>query len=317
MAKGHVGRLHETAKMMSSRESNRAVYKHHAIISPPPGTLVDVDAPERALNAAFHTIRDILDVIGAEGFVYYHPLSGDAEHEDDRGKWKKRLFNDREWSDVRAELEMRPHFHLVVCTPHLPGGDVTRAIHERTGWLLHRITERNGSPISLGDLDDVARAVTYCLSHTGIEERANGNYRAAQRCYGPAPHDCLPVDEETDELATYACHQAAPETLGLSTENIECRQEMPEDERTELDEFTPDSGDGELDETATSSTIETAGTVPCGSALCSVDDADRLLDDPDWCQQARYVDEARETKQAWEAAGGWQNWLGWEDTQPD
>lgn len=318
-AKGHVGRLHEAAKMMSSREGNRAVYKHHAIISPPPGTIVDADAGD-PIDEAFHAVRDVLEAIGAEGFVYYHPLSGSQEHEDDRGKWKSRLFNDREWSDVREELEMRPHFHCVVATPHFPGGQVTKEIERQTGWVLHRITERNGSPVSLGDLEDVARAVTYCLSHTGIEARENGNYRAAMRCYGPAPHDCLPLDEETEELANYAANQAAPETLGLSTGSIECRQEVPEDERADLDDWQLENldgdGDGNLEEDLTS-TPATTGMVPCGCGLCSIDDADELLNDPEWCEQARYVDEARETKRAWDAAGGWQAWIGWEDDPPD
>jgi hypothetical protein len=172
LAKGHVGRLHEAAKMMSSREGNRAVYKHHAVVSPPRGLFVDADDP---LNAAFHAVRDFLDAIGAEGFVYYHPFSGSDDHQDNRGEWKQRLFQDRDWEgDIRDELEMRPHFHVVCVTPHFPDGDVTAGIHDRTDWVLHRITQRNGSPVSLGDLEDVARAVTYALSHAGIDTRETG-----------------------------------------------------------------------------------------------------------------------------------------------
>lgn len=311
---GHVGRLDEAARMMSSREGYDAVYKHHVIVGLRRPFLVDADDP---LEEALHLIRDMMDDMDAEGFVYYHPYSGNQDHEDDRGKWKQRLFQDREWDDVREELEMRPHFHLVVVSPHIPGGQVTKAIYDRTGIIIHRVTERNGSPVSLADLDSVARAVTYCLSHTAIDTRGEGNNRAIMRCYGPAPHDCLPLNDDTVRKATRAVHKAAPDTLGLSTGSIECRAERPADEREVPEEYlSADDGDGEgagLDET--SSTTE-SNMVPCGSELRSIDDAEDLLKDDQWCTRARHVEEAREAKREWEAAGGWRGWVEW-DPPPD
>jgi hypothetical protein len=307
---GHVGRLDEAARMMSSREGYDAVYKHHVIFALPRPFLVDADEP---LEEALNLIREMLDIIDAEGFVYYHPYSGSQEHEDDRGKWKKRLFQDRDWEgDVREELEMRPHFHAVVVSPHIPGGEVTKRIYDRTGIILHRVTERNGSPVSLGDLDSVARAVTYCLSHTAIDTRGAGNNRAIMRCYGSAPHDCLPLNDETVRQATGAVHTAAPDTLGLSTGSIECRAERPADEREIPEEYlgADDDGDGAgLEES--SSTTE-SNMVPCGSELRSIDDADQFLEDEQWCTNARYVEEAREAKREWDEAGGWRAWVDWD-----
>lgn len=311
-AKGHVGRLHEAAKMMSSRaDVDGAVFKHHCILSPPKDWFLDSESP---LDDTFHIVRDILREIGAEGFVYYHPWSGSDDHQDDRGAWKNRLFQDRDWEgDVREEIEARPHFHVIAVAPRWPGGDITTAINEATGWVNHRITERNGSNKSLGDLSAVARAVTYCLSHTGIDSRGDGNNRAAMRGYGTALHDCLPLDSSTEESAAKAVHDAAPHTLGLATGAIECRAELPEEEAASLDEF---EGDGEGDDS--DATDESPGMVPCGRGLSDIDDAE-FIDEPSWRSTAKFADEAVEAREAWEEANGWEGWIErkQQDTPPD
>lgn len=300
-APGHVGRIHEAAKMMSS-SLDTAVYKHHAIISPDPELYVDADDP---LNEAFHAVRDIMSSINMQGVVYYHPYRGaeGEEHKDDRGEWKKRLFSDRNWEgDVREELERRPHFHVVGACPWFPGGEVTKAIEEQTGWILHRITERNGSPVSLGDMGAVARAVTYCLSHTGIDTDGDAN-QAQYRAYGSAYHNAA-YYSKTERAAKKAVKWAAPDTLGLSTVGLECKKELPEEE-ADLD---PDIDDLDGDSDSTSD-ADDSGMVTCGADPVDIDSAEEFVEDPDWQQTAKFAEDAQTTLDAWREAGGWRGWV--------
>ncbi len=302
-APGIVNRIMSAAKMKEG-----AQYKHHVAVSPPPDLLVDIEeaSDDTAEDAIISMLQNFMREIGMDGIVVYHPWSGDneksfEENHDDIGEWKKRLFSDRDWhGDVREELQHRPHFHIIGTCPWFPGGDVTKRIHERTGWVFHRITKKNGSPVSLGNYKSVARAVTYALSHTGIDTEGDRN-RYVHGKVGSAYHN---ADDRNLPKSTEAVHEVAPETLGIPSFQIECKNDLPEEEADH------DEADAlEASESEESSSEETSSRVTCGGGVENIDKAD-FVEDEDWQQTALHADRAVEAREEWKDAGGWKGWVG-------
>lgn len=310
---GHVSKIQSAAKMKSAASGDGTpIYKHHVVLSPPKGILVDSEDP---LDTMFKTaVKGFFDAVDADGHAYYHPWQGDTDdHEDDRGKWKHRLFNGRSWEgDVLEELQPNPHFHLVIACPWVPGGDVVDYVHKKTGWVIKRITERNGSPVSLGDMESVARAGSYSISHVGLERRESGWY-AAMRAYGSAYHS---ADDRHDAEAEDAVREAAPETLGIPDWTLECRNTVPEEEAdTERDGPDPDEGEGEGADPETPDDAE-PDMATCYGSLELVGSAEETIEDPEWQRAALYAEEALEALRRWREAGGWRGLLE-EDPPPD
>jgi len=296
-----VSRVMQAAKM-----KNGAVYKHHGVISPPPDLLVDADDPE---GACIDMIQDLLRTIDFDGVVLYHPWSGadddgDVE-QDDRGEWKKRLFADREWEgDVREELEHRPHFHVIGACSWFPGAGVTDRVYDETGWLIHRITERNGSPVSLGTMESVARAVTYALSHVGIDCRGEAN-RYVRGKVGSAYHA---ADQRLHDDAREVVNYVAPDTLGVPKMDVECRAEALEAETDHDIEDLLEQADDAEEGTDAEPTDDDPEVVPCSGRLVDPEDAEEFVTDEDWQQTALHAEAALEVVDKWREAGGWQAW---------
>ena len=204
---------------------------HHLVISPPAHFQPDSDPSwERALEI----VKEILAAADLEGFIFYHPFRG--MDGDDRGEWKRRLFSERDFADIEDELRFAPHFHAVVVGHEVPGGQVTRSLEAATDWVLHRIT-KEGTNVSIYDHYDLARAVTYCLSHTGIYETEHQK-RAACRSTGRNLTQRLsfdPDENEEDQLlldqSDAVVRSVAPTTLGLPYQSLACTVEYhPEDD---------------------------------------------------------------------------------------
>lgn len=308
-APGIVSKIMGAAKMKDG-----AQYKHHVAVSPPADLFVDEDHPEQAIG---RMLQQFMAEIDMDGVILYHPYSGKSDdetgfaenHNDDRGEWKHRLFEGRSWGDVRDELQHRPHFHIIGTCNHFPGGDVTAELYRRTGWVFHRITERNGSPVSLGDMNAVARAVCYAISHTGIDTREDGlggesnRYLKWRKGSAYDAHDGRNID-----AAREAVYRVAPDVLGIPSMDVSCRSEVPEDEcEHDHDHIEDLDGDGGLEDGSTSTTEP--GMTTCKSALVDVDDAD-FVEDENWQRSALYYEEAVEARQKWDEAGGWQGWSG-------
>jgi predicted nucleic acid-binding Zn-ribbon protein len=304
-AKPIVSRLQSAAKMKSAASDGTAVYKHHGVFSPDPEQVVDEEDAVEAVKDCMDAVADYLRTIDAEGIVIYHPFRGAGEHGDDIGEWKKRVASGRNWEgDVADEVVFSPHFHVICVTPHFPGGDLTRYVHERTGWIVKRITgqHKGDSRISLSDMESVARAVTYCLSHCGIDTTGDNN-RYLHKKIGSAYHN---ADDRHHDEAAEAIRAVAPRTLGVRSANVECKNDVPAEEReNEFDEPTPDDADGDAADPST----EDDGMATCRGELVSVDKAD-FISRESWQQQAIHAADAVEAKRAWEQAGGWQGWSG-------
>lgn len=301
-----VSRIQEAAKMKSAAMDDKTpVYKHHVIVSPPHDWYADVDDPTEELLQVGHRIMDAIDMDGIEVYHGWRGASDEGEPTDDRGEWKKRLFNDRTWDDVREEIEPSPHLHLIGACPWVPGGDVTAAVHEATDWIIHRVTERNGSAVSLGDMSSVARAVSYCLSHCALDtsgERTRSLYRRHGSAFTNA--DLRTLDEAREAVA-----HVGRETLGLPAASVECRSTVADD-GDDLDHLD-DVDDGDGDDDGADEQDADDNTRTCRGQLSMIDEADDDLDDEEWCRSVpdNNLEHLRETYEEWQAVGGWQGWI--------
>lgn len=317
-APGIVARIQSAAKMKEG-----AVYKHHGVISPPPETYIDAEHPEQA---ALDAVGDMMERIDFDGIALYHPWSGkndedrfDDEHDDDQGEWKKRIGSERDWfGDVREDLQHRPHIHVIGATSWFPGGDVTDYIHDQTGWVIHRITERNGSAISLSDPESIARAVCYALSHTAIDTREDGfggeydtfvRKKKGSAYHAPNDSDPHPSHEQNLREAEEAVAKVAPDVLGVPSANIECKVSVEDVEDEHKDHHAEDHLDAEGDGESTPSSDDSSSTKvrKCRGDLVDVDDAD-FVEDEKWQRRAEHADEAVQVREEWKKSGGWEAW---------
>lgn len=298
---GIVARLVKTAKMMSG-SSGKSIKFQHWTASPPDDWMVKAEDP---LEKTQQTLKRICKrVFDANGISAYHPYRGDREEpdagsglRDDRGQWKDRVMSGREWEDVRDELDVSPHFHMVLCAEYIPVG-ITEKIEEETGWVFKRITKR-GSNVSIGsDLESLARVVTYVMSHTGIrtDYGADGSNHAAYTEWGTQDGRVYDDDRVAADLAV---RTVAPRTLGIPGKKVECKRQVPEELRAldRVDAYrNTTASDSSSSETSSSPTddLEQAsgdsGTlVPCDGRIWDISNLPGLLAAEDF--QARIRDD--------------------------
>jgi hypothetical protein len=307
-------RLLSLLKLEQSR--NGRAFPHHLAISPPSGWLADADDQREALEAGFDAVRGIMDALGIQGVAFYHPYRGKDEHRDgadDRGEWSKRLFSDRDWQgDVRDDLKVSPHFHVIAVSPFIPGGQATKRLHDETGWIVERIADDDsGRSIGRsGDIDrDLAGVVSYALSHTGIYETESGDNKSAYRYIG-ADLNGIHVDQDTEEKAERLVREVAWKTLGIPSANMVCGSDVARvagdcgsecehdhgagDVEHVDDETSAGAGGGDDRETEETPEEPTGGTVErdeCDGELVSLGAAPKKLESEEWVQNAVYVDE--------------------------
>jgi len=292
-----------TARMMSKKLGGVSVKKHHVVISPPDDWYLEASDP---LDRTFGVIKEILAPIGAEGACFYHGWAGNEEQDTDIGQWKKRVFADRDWEDVRQELMPRPHFHLLVVCPFFPGQDFTDRVHSETGWVIHRVADEETGG-SLDTLKKFAKAATYCPSHTSIDTRGDGYNRAQIRRFGSTWHDASVYDNQRWK-AEYAVRSVAPKTLGIPAKEIRCESTNRNSEGgiELLDEYTgsSDSADDLADGCNDSCDADDHDDNQdpderdmCKGALVPISEAPDYLDDDDWIETCPHIDRLREVYQ--------------------
>lgn len=313
----------ELGAVRAVRDHNRADHQryHHWVAVAPEDWRLEADD---VLDRTRKVIRDIVYALDHDALVFYHPWSGsgyDDEEGDDRGAWKERLFNGREWAgDVREELEFRPHFHIISVGNTVPGGDFTRELYNETGWIFSRITKSEDSNVSLYDDKDLAAAVTYCLSHAAIDvgAGADGSAQRTYRRFGTVINDPdVEPDEDAKLLHDRNVREAATRTLGISMKEQFCYSDVlegggdPEQSiRSRIQaQAAPDpvagAGDDDNLPDAPNDVLEVeAADDPgelkeCEGRLIHLTDARDLLQDDDWVEQAEHVDELRETLDEW------------------
>jgi hypothetical protein len=296
-------KLEATRRYLESSRSGWDGYKfHHLSISPPEGFETFTN---EALDRTFEILKEVLSELGVDtGVIFYHPYRG--EDGDDRGAWKKRLFEGLEWDGVRDELEHSPHFHVVAIAKHVDGGYVTKAIEEQTGWLVERITKGEDSSVSIYDKYDLCRVVSYCLSHTGLYETDDGGTRAAYRYFGRAAN--LPAEEHIEREIDAAMRSVTPRTLGLSWSSVACAEDR--DGREPQDWLVADTSAAFRSGVSYDDDQEEAGEQEppegkCGGRLLHLSRAPEFLEDEDWMSAAPRAEELADT------------WVEWRDNLDD
>jgi hypothetical protein len=288
-------------------------YFHHLTISPPDDWILDHD-PETVYKRTKEVVKRVMDELGIGGIPIYHPYRGSEEQPgDDMGEWSKRVFNDRDWEgDVAEEVEFSPHFHVVGVSPHVDVS-VTAAVEEATGWVIHRITQGD-SGVSVGNDFDLARVVSYCLSHAGVYQDGNGDSQAAY--YPNVIHRSrdVTIKEQTRDEMDEIVRSVAPQTLGIDYSSVACYREVPKGEGGNMTvtlagaSADDDPDDGETSEESDEQDAPDPGDGPemekCEGKLLSFKKAPEYLQDDDWRANAPLAHRLEERYREWRRSRG-------------
>lgn len=227
---------------------------HHLSISPPLGWYRDLAAAGLSLQEAQDVTQDIVKSILAElraqGVLVRHSFRGADDNGlndeyDDRGLWKERLYHQRDWhGDVRGDLAWKPHYHAVVVADrihvtnepedpdHRP--NLSTVVERETGWSIHRIEGRDGKK-SIEDDGQMARVLTYALSHADIRRNvgANDNNQSQVWTVGSfhektvASHEDFVARDSDIDWAAAKVRDAAEDVLGLQSASTDCNASIP------------------------------------------------------------------------------------------
>jgi len=317
-AENQLARLQTVAKTMHAR-LGVPILKHHVTFSPPEDWFLEASNP---LNRTFRAVNEALEPMHAEGTVMFHGFRG--VDGDDMGAWKERLFNDRSWPDVRSELRPSGHFHGILLSPWIPGGEITKRVYEQTGWVIERIR-------GLPTIEAAAESLAYSLSHTTLYEQ-NGQMQAQYRQFGSMMHDeSINIYEHTEREAERAVRSVAPRVLGVKPNNLRCSQPVPDEEHQsdyqirrsasysssdsspdhdDEDEGDSSATDGEqpdgagseqgLSESSPDDSHGDTGPM-CRGALRPISEAHRFLDDDDWVDDALFAEQLQRELNEWKA----------------
>lgn len=290
-------------------------------------------------NRMFQATYDIMDELDIQGIVIYHP--GVGKDGDDRGFWKDFLGTRTDWLEAREELMHHPHVHVLGVSEFVPGEGVTELVEAETEWVINRITrggDDSDDNVSLGDNLDLARAVTYSLSHCGIYETDGGQMRYAGRFHG-ADVDGAKVKERYKMEWERAVRTVAPKTLGLNKRDLLCSSDAVASTQTSIGSFDSaqarmraeaagSSGTEGADDFAGSNVgatgeviVESSGPVadddtvlpddpdvsvtvdipegPCEAPLYDIARAPAFLSDDEWVEEAQHADDVRDAYLEW------------------
>jgi hypothetical protein len=283
-------------------------YYHHLVMDIPDDWVLDTTQP---FDRTLEVVKQVMDEMGVIGVPIYHPYRGEEEESDDLGEWKERVFNDRSFDDVKGELTFDPHFHIVGISPHVDVS-VTPEIQEETGWIIHRIQQDNG--VSIGNDFDLARVVSYCLSHAGVYVDGNGDHQAAYRpqVLHRGPGGAVTPQESTIEEMDQIVRSVAPQTLGVPYRSVACGREVPRGEgrnmSVSLSQAAADAEEGDGSDGSDEGDEQEPGDgpemEPCEGRLLDISKAPEYLQDDDWRQSAPLAQELERQYREWKRRRG-------------
>jgi hypothetical protein len=91
------GKLDALRRYKYASGTDNQFFHHLAISLPEDWSVAAGEDPQDALERTLEVVKEILDELGIEGVVFYHPWRG--VDGDDRGAWKGRIGSFRPWSD--------------------------------------------------------------------------------------------------------------------------------------------------------------------------------------------------------------------------
>ena len=310
-----IGSKLEGLRRYTATRTGKSPKFHHLSLSPPDDFRTN---REDALEAAFEVLKQVCRELGAEtGVLFYHPYRAKAEGEkgDNRGVWKDilpRPEDDLDMADTREQMEDDSwHFHAVVMSHFVVGGEATKLIEERSGWLIKRITQTTNPNVSIYGQHDLARVLTYVLSHTGIDTSGERN-RAAYRYFGQVAN-FTPTDGIEDEFDAVV-RSIAPRTLGLKYDSLACLNtrargvdggtvdpRAAEASRTSSTSSSTSSSSSEPSTDSSATIVEYELEDACKGRLLDINKAPQYLEDSEWRAEAPFADELQTTWEEWRA----------------
>jgi hypothetical protein len=223
---------------------------------------------ENPIDRVIEIVKVLLMKVNVEsGMIIYHPYRiveayrGDVVgHESGTGDmtWADVLSriesDDWSWEAVRDEfLTFAPHFHVIANSEFVQCGAVTEEIEEKTGIVIHRITQGEDSSVSLYDTEDLCSATAYSLSHAGLSwDEDNEEFRAVTRYFGEVAN-FSPAERVVDEIDDMT-REISADVLGVDFRRGRCA--------------------AEVDDTVESNTSTGAGYLPTPSQSVSTGAAD-------------------------------------------
>lgn len=214
-----VSKIESLRKEITAQRGDSPKFHHLAVRMDDFRTARDAD------DTFFDVVKAAVDEVGVNvygGAIIHHSYSGnDDDEEDDLGKWKERVFSNRDWDgDVEDELKEWHHAHVLVLADsinHLS----CESLYENTGIFIHRIqNEDDDNNVSLYGVKDLAEATTYCLSHARLADDAD-----AYRYFGTVANHS--ADHRIEARCKEVVRSVVPKTLDLYVNQNElCGREI-------------------------------------------------------------------------------------------
>ncbi len=268
---------------------SKGLKQHHLSIDPPKGFWTRSENP---LEYGKEICKVLLGEVGAdEGAIIYHPWRIAEEHrgevlghESGEGDmtWKDLypIIEEKGWKPVREEyLVFSPHFHAIVLSRYITG---TEHVHDRSGWLIHRITKGEDSNVSIGNKFDLAKVAGYTLSHAGQRETDAG-HKEAQYWYFGETHG-FDVSPGVRQDMENVFNSVSDTILGVAFGNGRCSEDP---------EGVTNGAGAEVEIEVVDLPSDYDPTEECGGKYEQMQHAEEYLEDEEWCEGAPYVDELR------------------------
>ncbi|VUT26653.1 MAG: hypothetical protein MASP_01628 [Candidatus Methanolliviera sp. GoM_asphalt] len=232
----------------------------------------------KVLNKLFDVNKVLLKECGSVygGIMIFHPYRIRGVVDDDI------LIEGIRWSEIRKKENWRdyvypsPHIHAFVVSHFITAGD---EIYEKSGFVMKRIT-KPGSKVSIGNLYDLCRAVTYCLSHCAVYP---GERIKTTRWFG----DLASFTSNSDKVKR-----------DVYEAFVKARKRLGDAPRPRLRPRGRGRGEGER---------EAIKCKKCGGNLIPISKVWDYLRDPEWCAKAEHSELLRSVAEMMRSQGYFDN----------
>ena len=263
-------KLEERRQEVAYRRSGHSPKFHHVVLTFPKIRFASED-PEKSM---FELCKNILGQLGTFGGVLlYHAFRG--ADGSDIGFWKTIIGEDTTWNEVEDDLAHEEHVHALVLADTVDKM-ACKGIYEDTGINVHRV-EKDDSNVSLYNVEDLAGASAYSLSHAHI-----GDNRAGLRYFGSVAQTS--PDDTTEARANAAVRSIAEKRLGVPFSDLSCTSEADSDHSHDHDKASCSASSGDSEPSESASDEDNI----CGGRMLDIHDAPRFLSDDGWISEAEY-----------------------------
>ena len=246
--KRYCGKLEGLRRLLYASSDCNIIFNH--VVASLPSFKTDSKNSKKTHDRALKALKTIFrETFGIESFasIYHEYRIKDeyrAESELDHGGAKGQ--GDMRWSDVLDKpadqrdkyLKREPHFHLFF-TSRKGQFDysATRHIENQSGWMLHRSEKRgDDNHVSVSNLDDLVRQVTYCLSHSMVNDWHADRHELTTRLKGDLHDIYAPDDAEDEIMSAFTKYSGTLLGVQFSQHSGVCEEEVADSDETALDD---------------------------------------------------------------------------------